>query len=142
MEDIIKFRRSRISFIGNYIIGIVLLLYLFLSGLIFTVSKVITIVLLVLILIFFLEPEEVILNRLYVIDAENISEIRGVFTKKKISIPIMSISSQSIDNDILGELMNYGDVVVSSHTANIKIKGLRNPERVYKKIESLLSNKR
>ena len=142
MEDVIKFRRSRISFMGNYIVGIVLLLYLFLSGLIFTVSKIITIVLLVLIFIFFLEPEEVILNRIYVIDAENISEVRGIFTKKKISIPIISISSQSIDNDVLGELMNYGDVVVSSHTANIKIKGLRNPERVYKKIESLLSKKR
>ena len=127
---------------GNYIIGVVLLLYLFLSGLIFTLSPIIITFLLVLILIFFLEPEEVIANRKYIIDAENVSEVKGVFSKKKLSIPVMNISGQSIDKGVLGRILNYGDVVVSSHTISIKIKGMRNPERVYNKIESLLSSKR
>jgi membrane protein YdbS with pleckstrin-like domain len=136
------FRISRVSFMGNYIIGVVLLLYFFLSGLMFTVSTIITTFFLVLILIFFLEPEGIIANRKYIIDAENISEIKGVFTKKKLSIPVISVTGQSIDKGVIGRLLNYGDVVVSSHTINIKIKGMRNPERVYKKIETLLSNKR
>ena len=131
----LSFKRSRISFIGNYILGISLLSYLFFSGLAVSLPSIVTFFFIVLILMFFLEPECVLFYRTYYIKEGNVSEVKGVLSKKQTAIPFTSISHTELKKGIVGKLLDFGDVVIKSHTGEITLNGLKHPEKVLKLIE-------
>jgi len=131
--------RSRRSFIYNYILGTGLLLYILLSGALLILDPVLTIFFISLVFIFFLEPEVTISYRSYFINKDNISEISGFVSKNKVTIPYPSIDNIVVNKGIIGRLLNFGDVIVSSHSAEHKIKfiGVKHPEKLLKIIESM-----
>ena len=142
MEKIKKLKISRLSFIGNYILGLFLLSYLFLSGFTVKLPPILTIFFIMLILLFFLEPEAIILYYNYYIDPDNITEIKGILTKTQISIPYRNISGERLKKSFIGRIFNYGNIIITSSSNEINIRGIRNPEKLYRMIEGKLTRYR
>ena len=132
-------KRSRRSFIYNYVVGIILLLYIFLSGAIFTLDLALSFFFIGLIFIFFLEPEAVLSYRSYAVKEDSVTEIRGYLTKKIITIPYPSISKIVMNKSIIGRILGFGDIVVNSFsgTENIILRGMKHPEKILKIIETM-----
>jgi len=139
MEKIQKLKISRISFIINYVLGVFLLSYLFLSGAMMKLPQILTIFFVLLILLFFFEPECIIQNYSYFVDPDNITEIRGILTKTQISIPYRSISGERLRKSFIGKIFNYGSVIITSSNNEINIRGIRYPEKLYRMIEEKLN---
>jgi len=142
MEKIKKLKISRVSFIVNYILGIFLLSYLFVSGAAIKLPQIINIFFIMLILLFFLEPESIISYYTYFMDPDNITEIRGILTKNQISIPYRSISGEKLRKSLVGRIFNYGSIIIASANNEINIRGIKNPEQLYRMIEEKLTKYR
>lgn len=142
MEKIKELKISRVSFIWNYVIGLFLFSYLLLSVVTISLSQTLTIFFVLLILLFFLEPESIIAYYTYFMDPDNITEIKGVLTKKQVSIPYRSISGQRLSKSFVGRIFNYGNIIVTSTNNQINIKGIRDPEKLYRMIEEKLDKYR
>ena len=144
MEEPFSFRTSRRSFILNYLIGFVLLLYLLFTDAILILPSFLSFVFIILISIFFLEPEGAIVYNDYFIKEENLVEIKGIFSKKKIAIPYKSISNILVDKSILGRIFNFGDIQVNTMSAvnnSIILKGIKHPEKILNLIEKFIESK-
>ena len=139
MEKIKKLKISRVSFITNYILGVFLLLYLFLSGATLRLSQIFTVFFIMLILIFFIEPESVIEYHSYFLDPDNITEVKGILAKTQVSIPYRSISGERLRKSFVGRIFNYGSIIITSPNNEINIKGIRDPEKLYRMIEEKLT---
>ena len=139
MEKIKKLKISRVSFITNYILGVFLLLYLFLSGATLRLSQIFTVFFIMLILIFFIQPEAIILYHGYFMDPDNITEVKGILTKTQVSIPYRSISGERLRKSFVGRIFNYGSIIITSPNNEINIKGISNPEKIYRMIEEKLT---
>ena len=141
MIEPISFKTSRRSFIINYIVGIGLLLYLLFSSFILALSPKLMYIFIMLILIFFFEPECVLLYRTYRIGEDDISEVKGVIAKKRVSIPSTSISHTVMRKGIIGRLFNFGDVAITSRSGEkdkITLKGIKHPEKAVELIEKII----
>jgi len=91
-------------------------------------------------LIFFLEPEGIILYKSYRLGSDHISEIKGVFAKRITAIPYRAVADQRLKKGIIGRILNYGDVVITGSKTQIRMKGIRRPERIYEEIEKELAD--
>ncbi len=134
-----KFRSSRISFIGNYFLGISLLFLMFVVNLTLTLPAVVTYSLLIVAMLLFLEPEGIIIYKIYKLESDHISEIKGVFIKRRVDIPYRAIADHRLKKGIIGRVLNYGDVVITGPKIQIKMKGIRRPEKLCEEIENKLS---
>jgi uncharacterized membrane protein YdbT with pleckstrin-like domain len=144
MEEALSFRTSRRSFILNYIIGFGLLLYLLFSDAIILLPPFINFIFIFLISIFFLEPEGTIFYSNYFLKEENILEVRGILSKKKIAIPYKSITNILVDKSVLGRIFNFGNIQVStmsSEDKSIILKGIKHPEKILSLIENFIESK-
>ena len=144
MEEPFSFRTSRRSFTLNYIIGFGLILYLLFTDAIIILPTSLTTIFILLISIFFLEPEGVIVYSDYFIKEENLVEIKGIFSKKKIAIPYKSISNILVDKSVLGRILNFGDIQVNTMSAvnnSISLKGIKHPEKILNLIEKFIESK-
>jgi uncharacterized membrane protein YdbT with pleckstrin-like domain len=75
----------------------------------------------------------------YILTKENVIEIKGIIAKQKISIPFSSISHVVTKKDIIGAILNYGDVMVTSFTEEvILLEGITSPEKISEIIEKKL----
>jgi len=142
MEKIKEFKISRVSFIWNYVIGLFLLSYLLLSVVTIRLSQTLTIFFVLLILLFFIEPETIILYYAYFMDPDNITEVKGILTKTQISIPYRSISGERLRKSFVGRIFNYGNVIITSSNNVINIRGIRSPEKLYRMIDEKLTKYR
>jgi len=131
-------KRSRRSFLYNYLIGIILLLYFLLSGALFTFDTILSFFFIALIFIFFLEPEAVLSYRSYIIKEENITEIRGYLNKKRITIPYSSVSNIVMNKSIVGRILGFGDIVITAFSENVILRGIKNPEKILRNIEKMV----
>ena len=139
MEKIKKLKISRVLFITNYILGVFLLLYIFLSGATLRLPQIFTVFFIMLILIFFIQPEAIILYHGYFMDPDNITEVKGILAKTQVSIPYRSISGERLRKSFVGRIFNYGSIIITSPNNEINIKGIRNPEKIYRMIEEKLT---
>lgn len=130
-----KIRSSRISFMSNYLLGISLLLLIFITNLIVNLPGIISYLFLVIAILLFLEPEGTIVHKGYRLDSDHVSEIKGVFIKSRTDIPYRAIVDHRLKKGVIGRFLNYGDVVISGPKIEIKMRGIRSPERIYKEIE-------
>ena len=135
-----KIRSSRISFVGNYFLSISLLFLMFIVNLTLKLPMIINYFLLMIAILLFLEPEGIIVYKSYKLDSDNISEIKGIFTKKITAIPYRAIADHRLKKGIIGRILNYGDVIITGPKTQIKMKGMRRPEGIYKEIEEKLAN--
>jgi uncharacterized membrane protein YdbT with pleckstrin-like domain len=79
----------------------------------------------------------------YIITKENVIEIKGIIAKEKKVIPFSSISHVKMKKSILGVLLNFGDIIVTSFTDEvIVIEGLSNPEKISEFIERGIEQKK
>ena len=134
----VSLKRSRRSFVYNYAIGFILLFYIFFSGAFFAIEFALSFFFIALIFIFFLEPEAVLSYRSYIIKENNITEIRGYLNKKRITIPYSSISNIVLNKNIIGRILGFGDIVITSFSENVILKGMKHPENILKNLEILI----
>lgn len=135
MEKVISFRRSRRSFLEDYILGILLLIFFVLSYSILKLSTLIVWIFITLIIFFFLEPEARIVYRTYHIGKNYAYEVRGILSKKKTSIPYASISNVRLEKGIIGRMFHFGDIIIDSFSSKLVFKGIARPEKKFKLIE-------
>jgi len=135
-----KFRTSRVSFIGNYVLAISLLFLIYIANLILNPPTIINYFLLIIAVLLFLEPEGIITYTRYKLDADRISETRGIFIKRQTAIPYRAIADQRLKKGIIGRILNYGDVIITGSKIQIKMRGIRSPETLYKEIEKKLTD--
>lgn len=136
--DVINFKPSRTGFIGNYFLGFFLFMGLIAYDFTFSIPLLWKYVLSFLVLLLFLEPEFVILVTDYRLDSDKVTEIKGLITKKKTSIPYRNISQIIMRKGIIGRLLNFGNIVVVSSAGPqniIVLKSLKYPEKYLEIIE-------
>jgi uncharacterized membrane protein YdbT with pleckstrin-like domain len=88
---------------------------------------------------FFLEPEGVIIYTTYKLGTDYVSEISGIFVKNQIAIPYRNITDERLKKGVIGRIFGFGDIIVAGQKTEIKMKGIRKPERVYEEIEKKLT---
>ena len=75
-------------------------------------------------------------------DPDNITEVKGLLTKTQVSIPYRSISGERLRKSFVGRIFNYGNIIVTSPNNQINIRGIRDPEKLYRMIEEKLNKYR
>jgi membrane protein YdbS with pleckstrin-like domain len=78
------------------------------------------------------EPAIERLIRQYIITKDEVVKIEGFLRKKRTAIPYQSIADIKMGKGIIGRIFNFGNVVVSGFKDEIIIKGVRNPDEVYR----------
>ncbi|MCX8178763.1 MAG: PH domain-containing protein [Candidatus Aenigmarchaeota archaeon] len=74
-----------------------------------------------------------IMNTKYIIKKDNITEIRGIITKTKTTIPMSSVSHISMKKNIFGMIIDFGDVIITSFTGVvIVLEGISRPDEIHK----------
>ncbi|MGC8811986.1 MAG: PH domain-containing protein [Candidatus Aenigmatarchaeota archaeon] len=143
MEERLKYKTARISFIFNYFLSILVLflLFLLLPYLNFSWSTWVYYLFLLVILALVLEPEAERVLREYFITNAEVIKIEGILTKKRISIPYQSVADVRVIKGIVGRIFNYGNIIIKGVKDDIIMKGIKNPESVHelinKRIESM-----
>lgn len=150
VERGLKLKTSRYSYISNYmLLSLVIVLFILLiPSLSFSfVPKTpeefakTMVVLLFLGLVGFLIEEPAIerLLRQYHITGNEIIKVEGFFRKKRISIPFQSIADIRVNKGVMGRIFDFGNVEVTGFKDGINIKGIRNPEEVYRVIQNKIT---
>ena len=139
-----SFKTSRRSFIVNYFLGVGLLLYLFLSDAVLTLSSWLIFFFLILISLFFIEPECVLLYTTYHLKEDNVMEVKGILSKKRTAIPYSSISNIGMKKSVIGRIFGYGNVLINSFSGENKItlRGIKHPEKTFKFIEKKIQERK
>jgi len=142
-EKGIRCKTSRVSYISNYFLIILILLLLLILGFTLDMNE-----LWVKLLIYgcsfvlsflVLEPEIEKTVREYIITNNEVVKVEGIFTKKRTSIPFGAVADVKLIKGFTGMLFNFGDVEVSGFQDKIKIKGIRDPDEIYRIIENKIS---
>jgi len=94
---------------------------------------------LIIAILLFLEPEGIIVYKSYKLDPDHISEIKGILVKRITAIPYRSVADQRLKKGIIGRILNYGDLIITGPKAQIRMKGVRRPEMLYKEVEKKLA---
>jgi membrane protein YdbS with pleckstrin-like domain len=144
------FKTSRISYVQNYslvVLAVVFLVlvwpYLHLKILFTSYADLLPFAIFAgfIVLITFLIEEPTIeqIMRKYVVTNNEVVKIEGLLRKKKISIPHGNVSDIRVKKGIVGRIFNFGDIEVTGFRDNIVMKGIKNPDEVYKIIENKVS---
>ncbi|MBU5688488.1 MAG: PH domain-containing protein [Candidatus Aenigmarchaeota archaeon] len=88
------------------------------------------------VLVALLYPEIKIVYSSYIITSDNVIEVKGIITKERTVIPFSSISHVIMKKGLIGTILNFGDIIVTSfNDLVIVLEGINNPERVSEEIE-------
>ena len=143
------YKSSFVSFIGNYVICGLIILFLVLLfsefNLVFTfqpqtefqfTSSLTILIAVLLIVILADEPFFERMMRTYIVTDEEVVKEEGIIRKKRIAIPLKNVADVTMDKGVIGRIFNFGNVVVKGMKTKLKMKGLKNPENVYELIKS------
>jgi len=144
------YKTSRMSYIPNYVLAVlavvlVILIWPYIHVKVFftTYADLIPfgIFSAFLVLITFLIEEPTIeqLMRKYIVTNNEVIKIEGLIRKKRISIPHGNVSDIRVKKGVWGRIFNFGDVEVTGFRENIVMKGVRNPDEIYRLIENKVS---
>jgi uncharacterized membrane protein YdbT with pleckstrin-like domain len=139
MVEKIRIKRSRLSFIGNYLLGIILLVFVVIANSILQPPLILVYFLLTIALMFFLEPEGIIMYTTYKLETNYVSESSGIFVKRQTAIPYRNITDERLKKGVVGRIFGFGDIIISGPKTEIKMKGIMRPEKVYEEIEKKLT---
>jgi uncharacterized membrane protein YdbT with pleckstrin-like domain len=135
MPDEIKLKTSRKKFFFLYIF-IILLILLYPESDFARQGGIYNYAFFSLVFIILLYIEIKIIYSSYILTSDNVIEIKGIIAKQKTSIPFSSISHVVTKKDIIGAILNYGDVIVTSFTDQVIIlEGISKPEKASEIIE-------
>lgn len=149
------YKTSRISYITNYFIVALLIIFLLLLRQEFslnltltptTVEELIPIVTLFSFIIVAAcllgEPDIERALRHYIVTNNEVMKVEGIFRKKKISVPYQSVADVRVEKGVIGRIFNFGTVYVASvgkEAVTIVMKGLSNAEEVYRIIQNKIN---
>lgn len=145
MEEVkgLRCKTSRISYLWNYLLLILLALFLILLlpylNFVELYSQIIFLIIFSISLILLLEPESEKLVREYFITENEVKKIEGVISKKEISIPYQSVADVTLVKPWIGRIFNFGDVFIKGVKGNIRIKGIKEPEKILRIIENRIN---
>jgi uncharacterized membrane protein YdbT with pleckstrin-like domain len=143
MAEQTKYKTSRISFFYNYLLALLLLLFIFFVNslnLSYPIQAISLFVALPLIAILISEPEVERTYRYYLLEEDNVKMVEGIFSKKELSIPYDQIAGTTILKSVLGRILKFGDVKISGFKDEIVMKGMRNPDLLYQKIQERIKS--
>jgi uncharacterized membrane protein YdbT with pleckstrin-like domain len=154
-EKGVTYKTSRIAYMQNYVIAILvaILLFLIFPYLHFTIfitnipeliSYCVVFGLIIMITFMFEEPTIERWVRKYVVSNNEVMKIEGILKKKKFAIPYQSIADVKVSKGIVGRILNYGNIEIMGYKEGINMKGIRDPEEVLRMIENkvnLMRNK-
>jgi len=145
VEKGLIYKTSRVSYMENYfILGLLLIfIYLLLPYLNLKIVLITSnpeeairmiIFLLLLLPVGFMIEEPTIEQwiRQYIVTNDEVIKVEGVLRKRRIVIPYQSVAEVILQKSVLGRIFNYGNVIVSGFKQEIKMKGIRNPDEVCK----------
>jgi len=134
----ITYKTSRISYVFNYVLVLLIILLLAILypslNLSETISAVFVFISFIVILILFVEPQWERILRRYIITDTEVIKIEGILRKNKISIPMEKIADINLKKGILGRIFNFGNIKITGFKNKIEMKGIRYPEKVYELI--------
>jgi len=144
-ENWLIYRTSRVSYVQNYLL-VVLLITLLLQVLpmLDSRSRFYSIFLIgtVLLVAWLLEePELERMTRQYHITGGEVMMVEGIFSKKRRVITYSNVSNIDVVKSVIGRVFNYGDIIIVGPDPSIKIRmnGMRNPDELYRIINSKVS---
>ena len=143
MAEQTKYKTSRISFFYNYLLALLLFLFVFFVNslnLSYPIQAISLFVALPLIAILISEPEVERTYRYYLLEEDNVKMVEGIFSKKELSIPYDQIAGTTILKSVLGRILKFGDVKISGFKDEIVMKGMRNPDLLYQKIQERIKS--
>jgi membrane protein YdbS with pleckstrin-like domain len=138
-------KTSKRSYVVNYILIVLLVVLLTILFPIFdiqfslsprTVMEIIgtAVVLGFLLFIGFLFEEPLLerMMRAYMITNEEFVMVEGILRKRRIAIPMNGISDITVYKGVFGRMLNYGDVTIRGFKSEIVMKGLSDPDVMYR----------
>lgn len=151
-ESGVVLRQSRVSYIYNYLLAALIMVFFVLLWLRFDITFNLFpsttemflksfVVLGFFGLIAFLFEEPVIrrLFRYYVITNSEVIMVDGILRKSRIIIPHNSIAHVRVYKGITGRIFDFGDIIVRGFRDQITMHGIRNPELFYRVIDNKIS---
>lgn len=147
-------KTSRVSFLSNYFIGILVLIFLVLlintfdmkfrflpksTNELFSTLEILGIMAVA--AAFMEEPEWIRFTRQYVVTRDEVIEIEGLLSKRKIILPYQSISEVTVRKSLIGRVLNYGDVFIGAFRSgsDINMKGIRNAHKIHELIQNRIN---
>ena len=149
-----KLKTSRLSFIWNYFIVLLIVIFTLLAVNAFNWKFTLqpassgellsTIVMLVLFLIGALllqQPEMVKLIRQYTVTSNEVVEMEGLLNKRKVVLPYASISEITVRMTPIGRMFKYGDVFIGAFRSgsDINMKGIKHPHKIHEIIQNRIN---
>ena len=147
-------KTARVSFLSNYIIGVLALIFLLLFigafGLDFNLfpktthsakTTLATLGLLAIAAGLIEQPELARFMRTYIVTRDEVIEIEGILTKRKIILPYQSISEVTVRKSPIGRMLNYGDVFIGAFRtgSDINMKGIKNAHKIHELIQNRIN---
>lgn len=145
-------KRSRASYLYNYFMLALLSVLLIVSwnslGLTFSLTPqsvdvfwkdVIVLAIVGAMVYFFEQPEMDRMFKYYVITNNDVIFREGVLNVNRVTIPLQSISNVDVCQSVLGRIFNFGDVNVMGFKNTIMMRGVPEPDVVYKIINNKIS---
>ena len=136
----LKLKTSYIAYIQNYILIVLLSIFLLLLYKIIGMTTIFSIIFLIGLIFCLYLIDEPLYRRIaytYEIGNDSIVETKGIITKQQTTIPYRSVSDIRLKKGVIGRIFNFGDVKVIGFRGEILLMGMKNPERVY----GILKNK-
>jgi uncharacterized membrane protein YdbT with pleckstrin-like domain len=87
------------------------------------------------------QPEWERFTRKYIVSQNDVVEIDGLISKRKIMIPYGSITQVTLKKSFVGRILKYGDLYVSvySEGGSIHMKGIRNATEIHEIIQNRIN---
>jgi len=141
-EKALRYKTSRVSYITNYFLTILVAILFFIIQPYLANDLWSTIALsavLVVISFLILEPEWEIVLREYNITNTEVTKVEGIISKKIVSIPHLNIADITFTKSVVGRIFDFGNVKVRGVKDTIEIKGVRDPEVIYRIIKNKIA---
>lgn len=139
MEKNIKYKTTRISYMASYFLVPLVIFFLSILLLYLENTKWYNIAIagcLVVVCFLLLEPEWERAVREYYITNSEVMEIEGLLRKKRTVIPYQSVADVKVIKGVVGRIFRFGDVVIAGMKESIRMRGMKNPDEIYKIIEN------
>jgi len=136
----VNLRPSRLTCLKDYIIAFGLLALYFFADRVFGVPWFVGVAVLVFSAALILSSEIFLRTNRYRITPEKITVETGIFTRKRQSVFVDSVSNVSLIQGSVDLLLGVGSVVIDSRAgkdSRIILSGVRKPKEIAKKIEKL-----
>lgn len=146
----IEIKTSRIYFLGNYVVAVLVAIFIILLYFIFNLKFTLfpktqseftsTLVILGIATVglgMVEQPEWARFRTKFLVTGNEVIKEEGLLSKQKVILPFGTVADISIKKSLFGRIFDYGTLNVSSFKtgSDMMMKGVRNPEKIYSIIQ-------